>query len=326
MRRVRRMPRAPLRRRARGIALLVALILVALCTAIAAALAFDTGLGLRRAQGGLAQDQALLLAGGAEAVAAEILADDLAFGNTPVHEAQRWHNPIGPLEPLPGVRVSAQLTDLQGRFNLNSLVTAEGRVDPVALEVFRGLLTRLDLEPEWAERMADWIDADDQALPAGAEDAVYSSATPSYRTPGRPITTVAELLALPEFGAARYARLAPFVAALPRDATLNLCTTSAELLDALADERQWTGAPEALARNRERGCFPTPAAFRGTMPPDRFERLQRSLGITDRSRHFGLTMQADVGSNTFTLYSLLRGAPDTTGPTRIRVMSRQFSE
>ncbi|MFM7797849.1 MAG: hypothetical protein ACKPBA_02585, partial [Planctomycetota bacterium] len=54
------------------------------------------------------------------------------------------------------------------------------------------------------------------------------------------------------------------------------------------------------------------------------ERLY--LGIADRSRHFGLTMQADVGSNTFTLYSLLRGAPGTAGPTRIRVMSRQFSE
>ena len=165
--------------RSRGIALLVALILVALSTAIAAALSFDTGLGLRRAQGGLAQDQALLLAGGAEAIAAEILVDDLAGGNAPVHFAQRWHNPIGPLEPLPAVRVEAQLEDLQGRFNLNSLVDTEGRTDPVAVQVFRRLLLRLELEPEWAERMADWIDADDQALPSGAEDAAYSSAVPA---------------------------------------------------------------------------------------------------------------------------------------------------
>lgn len=313
-------------RRQRGIALLVALILVALCTGIAAALTFDTGLGLRRAQGGLAQDQALLLAGGAEAFAAEILVDDLAFGNAAIHTAQRWHNPIGPLEPLPGVRVTAQLTDLQGRFNLNSLVSPDGRVDPVAVEVFRRLLQRLGLEPEWAERMADWIDADDQALTGGAEDAVYSAATPAYRTAGRPVTTTAELLALLEFGAERYARLAPFVAALPRDATINLCTASGELLDALADERQWTGAAEALARNRERGCFPRPDIFRGAMPDAAYKRLHASVGLGDRSRHFGLTMEADVGSASFTLYSLLRSTDGGEGPPRLRVMSRQFSE
>lgn len=313
-------------RRHRGIALLVALILVALSTAIAAAIAFDTGLGLRRAQGGLAQDQALLLAGGAEAIAAEILSDDLAFGNAQVHAAQRWHNPIGPLEPLPGVRVTAQLEDLQGRFNLNSLVTADGRTDPVSLQVFRRLLQRLDLEPEWADRMADWIDADDQALAAGAEDAAYSGARPAYRTPGRPITSIAELLALPDFGAARYARLAPFVAALPRDAVINLCTASPQLLDALTDEQQWTGASEALARNRARECFPTPATLRASMPADGYERLQRSVGLADRSRHFGLQVQAGVGSTSFSLYSLLRGSYGTDGPTRIRVMSRQFSE
>jgi general secretion pathway protein K len=312
--------------RQRGIALLVALILVALTTAIAGAIAFDTGLGLRRAQGGLAQDQALALAGGAEAVAAEILVEDLAFGNTPVHPGQRWHNPIGPLEPAPGVRVVAQLEDLQGRFNLNSLVTPDGRADAEAVQVFRRLLARLELEPEWADRMADWIDADDQALAAGAEDAAYSSATPAYRTAGRPVTSVAELLALPEFGAGRYARLAPFVAALPRDAEINLCTASAELLDALADERQWTGAAAALARNRERECFPTPATFRASMPAASFERLQRSVGITDRSRHFGLVVQADVGSAGFSLYSLLRSAHGAEGPARVRVMSRQFSE
>ena len=314
------------RRRARGIALMVALMLVALSTAIAAAIAFDTGLGLRRSQGASAQDQALALAGGAEAIAAEILVEDLAGGNAAVHPGQRWHNPIGPLEPAPGVRVAAQLEDLQGRFNLNSLVTPDGRTDAVAVAVLRRLLQRLDLEPEWAERMADWIDADDQALPGGAEDATYSSAMPAYRTAGRPVTAVAELLALDGFGPERYARLAPFVAALPRDAAINLCTASPELLDALADERQWTGAPEALARNRERECFPAPATFRAAMPAEAFDRLQRSVGIGDRSRHFGLRVDAGVGSTGFSLYSLLRSAQGAEGPARMRVMSRQFSE
>ena len=313
-------------KRVRGIALLVALIIVALATAIAGAIAFDTGLGLRRAQGGFAQDQALQLAGGAEAIAAQILVDELASGTAAIHDAQRWRNPIGPLEPIEGVRVSARLSDLQGRFNLNSLVQADGRPDPQALEVMRRLLIGLELEPEWAERMADWIDADDQALPAGAEDAVYSSATSSYRTPNLPITSATELLALVDFGAARYAKLAPFVAALPRDAAINVCTASAELLDALSGERQWRDAPEALRRGRERDCFPSLDALRTTLGAERFDALGGSVGLSDRSSHFRLDVDTVVGSNGFTLYSLLRATTVAEGPSRVRVMSRQFAE
>lgn len=313
-------------RRSRGIALLVALILVALATAIAGAIVFDTGLGLRRAEGGAAQDQALQLTAGAEAIAAQILVEELAAGNATVHEGQRWRNPIGPLEPIEGVRVTAQLLDLQGRFNLNSLVTAEGRVDPQALEVFRRLLTGLELEPEWAERMADWIDTDDQALPGGAEDAVYSSSIPSYRTPNRPITSVTELLALGDLGAERYGRLAPHVAALPRDAAINVCTASAELLDALSGERQWRDAPDALRRGRERGCFPGLEALRTTLGRERYEALDRSVGLGDRSTHFRLDVQTVVGSTESTLYSLLRATTAAEGPSRVRVMSRQFAE
>ena len=312
--------------RMRGIALLVALILVALATAIAGAIVFDTGLGLRRAEGGAAQDQALQLAAGAEAIAAQILVEDLASGTTTIHDGQRWRNPIGPLEPLEGVRLTAQLTDLQGRFNLNSLVDADGRAVPQAIEVFRRLLTGLELEPEWAERMADWIDADDQALPGGAEDAVYSGSVPSYRTPNRPVTSVTELLALGDFGAERYAKLAPFVAALPRDAVVNVCTASAELLDALSGERQWRDAPEALRRGRERECFPSLDAWRTTLGQERFEALQRSIGLGDRSTHFRLDVETAVGSTGFTLYSLMRATPAAEGPTRVRVMSRQFAE
>ena len=85
-------------KRVRGIALLVALIIVALATAIAGAIAFDTGLGLRRAQGGFAQDQALQLAGGAEAIAAQILVEELASGTAAIHtpsdggtRSDRWN-------------------------------------------------------------------------------------------------------------------------------------------------------------------------------------------------------------------------------------------
>lgn len=311
----------------RGIALLTALLVVAIATAIAAAIFFDTGLVLRRTEGGSGQERALLIAGGAEALAARILSEDLDTGSTPVHPAQRWASRLGPLEVEDTGSVEGRLIDLQGRFNLNSLIDKDGKIDPVALELFERLLRALELEPVWATKFADWIDLDDQPASGGAEDDVYTSLQPGYRPPNRPVTSTSELLLMPGFDAERYARLAPHVAALPRDASINLCTATPALLDALADERQWIGAEDALARNRERECFPRRDAFRASLPtPDAFDRLDRAIGLGERSRYFQLRSIASVGTARFSLYSLLRYESTPPEPPRVRVMLRHLAE
>ena len=82
----------------RGVALLTALIVVAIATAIATAIFFDTGVLLRRSEGGAARDRAMLLAGAAEATAARIFREDLDTGAAPIHAAQRWASMLGPVE------------------------------------------------------------------------------------------------------------------------------------------------------------------------------------------------------------------------------------
>ena len=310
--------------RSRGVALMTALIVVAIATAIAAAIFFDTGLVLRRSEGASGQERALLLAGGAEALAARILGEDLDTGNAPIHPGQRWANPLGPIEVEDAGVLQGQLIDLQGRFNLNSLVDKDGRIDPVALEIFERLLRVLQLETVWAPKFADWIDADDLPISGGAEDDVYTSLRPGYRPPNRPVTSISELLLLPGFDVQRFARLAPHVAALPRDASINLCTATPALLDALADERQWLGAEDALARNRERDCFPRRDAFKAALAtPETFDRMDRAVGLGERSRYFQLQTTSLVGTARFSLYSLLRYETAPPGPPRLRVMLRR---
>ena len=313
--------------KARGVALLTALIVVAIAASIATVIFFDTGLLVRRSEGGVAREQASQLAGAAEAAAARILREELDTGAAPIHPAQRWSTPLGPVEIEHAGIVKGQLVDLQGRFNLNSLRDRNGRIDPEALAVLERLLIVLELEPEWAAKIADWIDTDDVPASRGAEDDVYTSMTPGYRPLNRTLTTVSELMLLPNFDAVRYGLLAPHVAALPRDASINLCSATAALLDALADERQWVGAESALALNRERGCFPTEAVFRSSLKnPDGFIRLQRSVGLSERSRYFQLRTEALIGTTPFSLYSLMRYEATPPSPPGVRVLLRQTAE
>src|SRR5580693_7766339 len=223
------------RMRNRGVALINALILVALATILATKLTFDGFLERKRTIGVLAAEQALQFGLGAEALAADALAQDAQSSGQQTTLAAPWAQPTQPLpitppddpEAEPIGTLQGQLEDMQGRFNLNNLarvVAGTGAVgqagqptqDPQPLEQFQRLLALVGLEPKWAAIARDWIDADDiPGSPDGAEDQVYTSQTPPYRTGNWPMMSPSELMNLPGFGADRYRKIAPFVTALP---------------------------------------------------------------------------------------------------------------
>ena len=299
----------------RGIALLVAILIVALGTILAAAIAYENAMTFQRGTATFAFDQALLVQQGAEALAAYGLR--LAQKADPQHTyaAEGWAQPVGPLEVVPGVMLSAQLEDLQGRFNLNSLVRQDGTPDPVEVGAFQQLLAMLGLEPKWAGYMADWIDRDIvPSIPDGAEDSVYMGQTPPYRTPNRYITSASELLALPGFGRDRYVALAPYVIALPYGVKLNVCTAKALVLDAFLGHGDFSSDVDGLAKNRASagGCFPKLSDYQAAADSATWSRISTKLQMT--SSYFRLTSLVTIGSTEFNLYSLL--LQDPTGQVR----------
>ena len=305
----------PSPRAQRGIALLVAILLVAFGTILAAAIAYENAMTFRRGAATYAFDQALLVQQGAEALAAYGLR--LAQKADPQHTyaAEGWAQPVGPLEVVPGVMLSAQLEDLQGRFNLNNLVRQDGTPDPVAVGAFQQLLAMLGLEPKWAGYMADWIDRDIvPSIPDGAEDSVYMGQTPPYRTPNRYITSASELLALPGFGRDRYVALAPYVTALPYGVKLNVCTASDKVLDAFLGHSDFQSDPDGLAKNRASagGCFPKLSDYQAAADSATWSKISTKLQMT--SSYFRLTSLVTIGSTEFNLYSLL--LQDPTGQVR----------
>jgi general secretion pathway protein K len=257
----------------------------------------------RRAGTLFALDQAFEVALGAEAWAADVLQRDQQQSQGD-NLAENWAKPLPPL-PVEGGTVSGRLTDLQGRFNLNSLVFPDGTTNPAAVQQLARILVSLDLEPGWASTMADWIDEDTQpGFPDGAEDTVYTGQNPPYLAANMPITRASELLSLPGFGAERYAKLKPFVTALPVGTTLNVCTAPGIVLDALSENvREFGLSPEDLAKRREAGCFPTLNDLRGALGDADYNKVKDSL--SESSNYFGATVWVTIGTTDFTLYSLL---------------------
>jgi general secretion pathway protein K len=299
-------------RRARGVALIIALVVVALATVLATRIGARGALDQRRSATILIQEQAFEVGLGAEAWAMEILK---AQSDQNAHRdslEQAWAQPLPPL-PIEGGTIEGGLEDMQGRFNVNSLVNANGTKNEYMFGVFQRLLARLELEPKWASLLVDWIDVDQIADGVdGAEDGYYTGLAPPYRPPNRPISSTSELLALPGFGIERYRRLAPYIAALPIPTTINTCTASGELLDALAPGLNAFGQDaKQLAANRQKGCFPTDSDVRSAAAPllsaAELASLKNSLGIT--SSYFRGTIVVSIGTAELTLYSLFYRDP-----------------
>jgi general secretion pathway protein K len=334
----------------RGVALIIALILVALATILASKLTFDGFLERRRTIGVLAAEQALQFGMGAEALAADALAQDAQTSGSQTTLAAPWAQPTQPLpispqddpEGEPIGTLQGELEDMQGRFNLNNLArviqgsagvggagsagtglgntglgttglggTPTGAAaqpaiqDPQPLEQFQRLLAAVGVEPKWAAIARDWIDADDiPGTPDGAEDSVYTSQTPPYRTGNWPMLSPSELMNLPGFGADRYRKIAPYVTALPTaTATINVCTAPSVVLESLADNLNGEYSAEVLANGRKAGCFPDLNTFRNVVGP---KNLAAIAGRYDsKSQYFRLTTRITLGTTEFTLYSLL---------------------
>jgi len=331
---------APLARQ-RGVALLVAILLVALGTIIAAAMAYSNAMTARRAAATFGFDQAMLVAEGAEALAAEGL-KQLGKQNPPyIAPSQSWAQPFGPKQVAPGVTLEAQLEDLQGRFNVNNLVGSDGETpNETAIEAFRRLLQSLNLNAQLADYIVDWIDGNTIPTSDGAEDSVYMEMNPPYRTPNMPITSTSELMAMPGMTRADFDKLAPHIAALPIGANINRCTADPWVLDALTGTQEFTNDPEQFYKYREAdgGCFPpqsavTVKAATTSVGPGNVGTGSIGGGgaggpgsnaadlVGDTSRYFRLTSTVTLGSTQFTVYTLL----NWDNATGTRTMMRSFT-
>ena len=273
----------------RGVAIVLAMGVVALAAIAAAAILGSQSTWARKAELSAEhiQAQAVLQAGADWARA--LLSDDLRAGNVD-HLGEPWALRLPPMKVENGELVGA-IEDQQGRFNLNNLVT-EGKLSVAQLAHFRRLLALLALPEELADTLADWLDADAEPQPLrGAEDGYYLAQDPPYLAANRPLIDLGELALVRGFDDHVRARLRPYVAALPGRTAVNVNTAPAEVLAAVIPgltlaEAQW------LVAQRDRAYYRSVDDFSRRLPRGA-EVAQNDLSVS--TQYFLATLRVTIG-------------------------------
>jgi len=240
--------------RQRGVAAIVAILIVALAASTATYLVSRYSLALRHVENVTSRAQADQLARTAVFLIANVLGRD----NTPETDDlfEEWALPLPPMT-FEDATIQGRIQDEQGRFNLNNLVAPDNKASAQHITVFERLLASLKLEPRLVDAVIDWIDSDEElTAPAGAESTTYLGLPLPYRTANTRLTDVGELARIKGFDQEAIEKLLPFVTALPRQTKININTAPAEVLRALAPNLSADDAARMVDRRTKDRKFP----------------------------------------------------------------------
>lgn len=207
----------------KGIALITAMLIVALATAITVSLSFDQSLLVRKSEHLQSRAQSHQFVFGLEDWVQTILNKDANDSKTD-DLSENWAIQIPPL-PIDRGYLIGYIEDEQAKINLNSLLSSSAMVVR-----FRLLCEQLEVEKEFIPALLDWLDSDtDVRYPDGAEDDYYSSLQQPYRSANRLMSDVTEILLIKGFKTEDFNKLLPFISVLPEATPLNINTLSKEV-------------------------------------------------------------------------------------------------
>jgi len=310
-----------MRSRQRGVALLVALLVVAIAVILVAALLDRGELALARTRNVLRGEQAEAYALGLDAYAAQVLTATHGTSTDPDTNASPWAVPL-PAQSVPGGVIAASMRDLNGCFNLNNLAPTALGGDPGKWgSPFDRLLDALHLDMQLHAAVQNWLD------PAQIhnEENFYLAQAVAYRPRGGLFAHVSELRLVRGVTSEVYARLAPHVCALPPGTKININTATVPVLMALLPASTTTQAVAERVWNGGRANYADLAAVAnaaGVLPA----ALPSTL-IDFRSDYFLLRGDIALDEVPFTTWSLIeyrRGS--AAGGVRVLARSRGSDE
>jgi general secretion pathway protein K len=220
------------RTRDRGAALVTVLLAVTLLTVLVIEFAYSTQVDSSLAYNSLKVMQASYLARSGVHLAMLVLKNDAQHSAVDTL-GEDWARTLPPLPAGQGV-VIVQVTDEQGKVNLNALRNANGSINGAWREVCERLLQLRGVTLDLLDPLLDWLDADDFPEPRGAEKTQYLARMPPLTPRNNFFLTLGELGQVEGWTPELRARLGDVVTVLPTNNTkINVNTAPIEVLAAL---------------------------------------------------------------------------------------------
>ncbi|MDH3325465.1 MAG: type II secretion system minor pseudopilin GspK [Gammaproteobacteria bacterium] len=196
-----------LKKKERGVALITALLIVSLATIMAVSLMSRQYMDIRRTGNIMSSDKAYLQALTMEISSASLL--KVSRQTSPDHfddkkafeEAVLGINANAMQVSENEAKVNLELVYPEALFNVNTLLKPNGNIDLKRKTQFKNLMDlvledlglSIYISDNLVDSLVDWIDADDNVSPNGAEDSTYESKDPPYKTANQIMQSISEL-------------------------------------------------------------------------------------------------------------------------------------
>jgi general secretion pathway protein K len=300
----------------RGVAIIMAMLVVALATSVAAYAAWQQNLWIRQSENFGNQAQALAVSRAALYFGRLVLVEDLKNSDTASHDhlQENWAK-YALVTPVENGSVSGRIKDQQGLFNVNNLAATDALQQSFQVRWFTALLTALDLPASLVDALRDYVDLDDQGP---MEDLTYLGKPEPYRTANQPMQSLDELNRIQGFDDDVIRRLKPFITAIPvimppAEGTstptipitlLNVNTAPKEVLDAVFSEQ----AGAQILTLRDKAPFKDFAEFE-----TQSSTLLPAVDPNDPATHPWSATNIDVKSNYFLVSAVSQFGATQTG-------------
>ncbi len=318
--------------RQRGVAIVMAMLIVALATSVAAYAAWQQNLWMRQSMNLGDQAQSLVVSRAALKLGSLALIEDLKNADTSQndHLGEPWakYNLVTPVDR--GGSVSGKITDSQGLFNVNNLAATDPVQRGYQLLWFTAILGKLDLPSELAEALQDYVDEDTQGP---KEDLNYLGKSEPYRTANQPLQNIDELGRVEGFDDKVIEKLRAFITAIPEFSPpapgtsappnipvtpLNVNTAPKEVLEAVFG----AAAGPAIEKLRDDSPFKDDADFEARTntllpavnPQNPADHPWSPVNIGVKSHYFLIAAISQFGSTKNGLVALVHRTNPTSWP------------
>jgi len=285
-----------------GVALVLTLLVVSLLTVVVLDSLRESR--VRSALAGVYRDEtkALFAARSGQETAKLILLEDAKSNISRDALTEEWAQTAIPV-PIDDNYAFVSIRDESGKVNVNHLTTSRGYPDARWDGIFRRLLKLLDLDPELAGAVADWIDANHEVSDGGAEEGYYMSLVKPYHVKNAKLDSVDELLMVKGFSPKVMAKLRPHITVWSSE-KININTATPLTLMALDD---------MMTEEMVKGII----RMRGQNPFAKREHIKRipgvdavyaniALAIDTRSDYFSVDSTSTIGDVTKTVQAVYR--------------------